>query len=332
MGKVSLKSLNSFGLDVFADELISITTDQELKSFLQSEKAKKPFLVIGKGSNILFTKDFAGTVLIMDSCGIDKVSEDGNQVVLRAKAGENFDHLVHYALRRGYYGLENLAKIPGKVGSCPIQNIGAYGKEVKDFIFKVHALAVSDGSYRIFTNAKCEFGYRSSVFKTVLKGQYIITAVDFKLSRVPNLHIEYADLKEQLNDKKQISPQDVYDAVASIRKEKLPDPKQLGNAGSFFKNPIISTEQWEELKEKHENLIWYPAPNRKIKLAAGQLIERLGWKGQQTGNVGVHPQQALVLVNYGGATGLEILHLAQEIQKDVLDNFGVSLEMEVNVV
>jgi UDP-N-acetylmuramate dehydrogenase len=325
------KISNTFGIDVWADEVIQILQDADLQDFLLSEKAQKPFLVLGEGANVLFTKDFKGTVLKMETKGIEVASEDDNQVVVRAKAGENWDDFVRYTLSKGYFGLENLALIPGKVGSCPIQNIGAYGREVKDFITKVYAMSVKDAHVRTFSNADCAFGYRSSVFKQALKGQYVITTVEFSLSKKANLSINYADLQQQLASKSTISAQDVYDAVAAVRNAKLPDYKTLGNAGSFFKNPLVSITDFEKIKQKYNNLTVYPVDNETVKLAAGQLIDLLGWKGKRIGNAGVHPQQALVLVNYGNANGLEILHLAQEIQKDVYANFGINLEMEVNI-
>ena len=332
MNKVSLKPYNTFGIDVSAEELIFIRKDSDLTAFLLSEKAQKPFLVLGEGANILFTKDFEGIVLKMETKGIETVSEDANQAVLRVKAGENWADFVRYTLSKGYYGLENLALIPGKTGSCPIQNIGAYGKEVKDFITKVQTLSVKDASLRTFSNAECEFAYRSSIFKQALKGQYIITDVEFTLKKNADLNCNYADLQQQLAAKTAIAPQDVYDAVVAVRNAKLPDYKTFGNAGSFFKNPIVSTEGLEKLKQQYSQLTVYPVSNNTVKLAAGQLIDLLGWKGKRVGNAGVHPQQALVLINYGNATGLEILHLAQEIQKDVYANFGIALEMEVNVL
>jgi len=331
MQKISLKPYNTFGIDVGAEALIFIYQDHDLKDFLLSEKAQKPFLVLGEGANVLFTKDFEGSVLKMETKGIELISENSNQLIIRVKAGENWDDFVRYSLSKGYYGLENLALIPGKVGSAPVQNIGAYGKEVKDFITKVYALSVQDASLRIFSPVECAFAYRSSVFKHAMKGQYIITDVEFTLTKNANLDINYADLQRQLRSDAAISPQAVYDAVVAVRKAKLPDYKLLGNAGSFFKNPIVSTVNLEKLKQKYNNLTVYPIDNKTVKLAAGQLIDLLGWKGKRMGNVGVHPQQALVLVNYGNATGLEILHLAQKIQQDVYSHFGIDLEMEVNV-
>jgi UDP-N-acetylmuramate dehydrogenase len=332
MKRVSLKAYNTFGIDVWADEILFVRQDAELKDFLQSGKVQKPFLVLGEGANILFTKDFEGTVLKMETKGVEMVSEDANRVVLRVKAGENWDDFVRYSLSKGYFGLENLALIPGKAGSSPIQNIGAYGKEVKNFITKVHALSVKDAVLRTFSNAECAFGYRSSIFKNTLKGQYIITDVEFTLTKKADLDIHYADLKQILNPNTAVSPQDVYNAVVAVRNAKLPDYKVFGNAGSFFKNPIISTDYFEKLKQKYHHLTYYPVSTDAVKLAAGQLIDLLDWKGKRIGNAGVHPQQALVLVNYGNAFGLEILHLAHEIQKDVFAHFGINLEMEVNVV
>jgi len=332
MKKVSLKPHNTFGIDVWAEELVFVRIDADLKDFLRLEKVRKPFLVLGEGANILFTKDFEGTVMKMETKGIEVVSEDDNQVVIRAKAGENWDDFVRYSLSKGYFGLENLALIPGKVGSSPIQNIGAYGKEVKDYITKVHALSVKDASVQTFSNAECAFGYRSSVFKNALKGQYIITDVEFMLSKKAKLNIDYADLKRQLHSNTVLSPQVIYDAVVAVRNAKLPDYEIVGNAGSFFKNPLVSTAYLEKLKQKYPNLTTYPVSNNTVKLAAGQLIDLSGWKGKRIGDAGVHSQQALVLVNYGNATGLEILHLAQKIQKDVYAHFGVDLEMEVCIM
>ena len=332
MKKVSLKPHNTFGIDVWAEEFVFVRQDADLTDFLQSEKVRKPFLVLGEGANVIFTKNFEGTVLKIETKGIKVISEDENQVVVRVKAGENWDDFVRYSLSKGYFGLENLALIPGKVGSSPIQNIGAYGKEVKDFITNVYALSVKDASFRTFSNAECAFGYRSSVFKNALKGQYIITDVEFTLSKKANLNIDYADLKQQLGSDAVLSPQAVYDAVVAVRNAKLPDYKTVGNAGSFFKNPLVPTACLEKLKQKYPNLTSYPVSNDTVKLAAGQLIDLLGWKGKRIGDAGVHSQQALVLVNYGNATGLEILYLAHEIQKDVYAHFGVDLEMEVGVV
>ena len=331
--KISLKPYNTFGIDVWAEEILFIRQDVDLKDFLLSKKTQKPFLILGEGANILFTKDFEGTVLKMETKGIEIVSEDSHHIVVRVEAGENWDDFVRYSLSKGYYGLENLALIPGKVGSSPMQNIGAYGKEVNGFITKVHALSVKDATLRTFSNAECAFEYRSSIFKHALKGQYIITSVEFTLTKKANLNINYSDLKQQLSfSNAAICPQDVYDAVVAIRNAKLPDYKVLGNAGSFFKNPLVSIEYLEKLKQKYSHLTAYPVSNNTVKLAAGQLIDLLGWKGKRIGNAGVHPQQALVLVNYGNATGLEVLHLAKRIQKDVYENFGLGLEMEVNVV
>ena len=332
MKKVSLKPYNTFGIEVFAKDVVYIREDEDIIQFLASERAKEPFYVLGDGSNVLFTQDYEGVILKMETKGISLVSKTDKQVIIRAKAGENWDEFVRYCLVNNYCGLENLALIPGKVGSCPIQNIGAYGQEVKDFITKVYTISVSDGSVQVFENADCQFGYRTSVFKQALKGKYIITDVEFTLTKKANLDIQYADLQQQLNANTNISPQDIYNAVVAIRNAKLPDYKVFGNAGSFFKNPIVSTDCVEKLKQKYHNLTVYSASNNTIKLAAGQLIDLLGWKGKRIGNAGVHPQQALVLINYTNATGLEILHLAKEIQKDVYANFGIALEMEVNLV
>jgi len=329
---ISLKSLNTFGMDVFADRLIVIHREEDIQEFLSSDYAKEPFYVLGEGSNVLFTKYFQGSILKMETKGIEIASIADDKVLLKAKAGEDWDSFVRFCLEQNYCGLENLALIPGKVGSCPIQNIGAYGKEVKDHIKRVHAISVKDGSLRTFEYEECAFGYRSSVFKTIYKHQYIITAVEFELSIGAKSNLSYADIAQRLQHIAQPTAKDVYDAVSAIRNEKLPDYTKMGNAGSFFKNPTVSLSQYEDIKQKYSIIKAYPVSEDTCKLSAAQLIDLSGWKGKRMGNAGVHSVQPLVLINYGGATGNEILSLAERIQQDVFSLFNVQLDMEVNVL
>jgi UDP-N-acetylmuramate dehydrogenase len=329
---ISLKAFNTFGIDVSAERFMTINQDEEIIEFLTSEYAKEPFFVLGEGSNILLTKDIHGTILKMETKGIDILSLDRNKVQIKAKAGEDWDEFVWYCLENNYNGLENLALIPGKVGSSPIQNIGAYGEEVKNHIKRVYTISVKDGSKRIFENSACEFGYRSSVFKTIYKNQYIITDVEFELSIDGKPNLCYADIAKRLENTAQPTAKDIYDTVSEIRTEKLPDYKKLGNAGSFFKNPVINIFHYESIKQKYLDLKAYPVSLETCKLSAAQLIDLAGWKGKRIGNVGVHEKQPLVLVNYGGATGNEILSLATKIQQDIFSLFGIKLDMEVNVL
>jgi UDP-N-acetylmuramate dehydrogenase len=326
------KIVNTFGIEVFAGDIVYICQDEDIIQFLSSSKAKKPFYVLGEGSNVLFTQDYEGVILKMETKGIDIVSKTDKEVIIRAKAGENWDDFVRYCLANNYCGLENLAAIPGKVGSCPIQNIGAYGKEVKDFITKVYAIAVSDGSVQVFENKDCQFGYRTSVFKQEKKGQYIITDVEFALNIGGVSDVTYTDIKNELQGVTTINAQEVYEAVSQIRTRKLPDYKVFGNAGSFFKNPIVNVSYFEKLKEKYADLKSYPVSDIECKLSAAQLIELSGWKGKRVGEAGVYENQPLVLVNYGNATGKDILNLAKQIQQTVYELFSVELEIEVNVI
>ena len=325
------KIINTFGIDVFAKEIIFVYDDEDIIRFLSSTRSKEQFYVLGDGSNVLFTKDYDGIILKMETKGIELVSQMDNQVIIKAKAGENWDDFVCYCLANNYCGLENLALIPGKVGSCPIQNIGAYGTEVKDFITKVHAVSVSDGSIQIFENEDCKFGYRTSIFKHEKKGKYIITDVEFRLAIDAAPNVTYSDVKNELHDAAAIHAQQVYDAVSQIRTRKLPDYTVFGNAGSFFKNPMIAIKHFDKLKEKHPDLKSYPISDTECKMSAAQLIELSGWKGKRIGDAGVFENQPLVLVNYRNATGNDILNLAKQIQNTVYEMFNVNLEIEVNI-
>jgi UDP-N-acetylmuramate dehydrogenase len=330
--KKSLKDFNTFGIDVFATDIIHICHDDDIIKFLSSSKKQYPFYVLGDGSNVLFAKDYDGIILKMETKGIEVVFQDKQKALIKAKAGEDWDTFVRYCLAHNYCGLENLALIPGKVGSSPIQNIGAYGQEVKNFITIVYAISVSDGTLCTFVKEDCQFGYRTSIFKQAQKGRYIVTDVEFMLTINGDPDITYKDIQNHLHTIAPVKAQDVYNAVASIRAVKLPDWKVLGNAGSFFKNPVVSVAHFTELKNKYPLLKAYPAGEDKYKMSAAQLIDISGWKGRRIGDAGVHVNQPLVLINYGNAKGKDILSLARQIQNSVYDLFKIRLEIEVNII
>lgn len=288
-------------------------------------------LVIGAGSNLLLTADIPALVLRMATRGIRQLSDDGTRVVIEAEAGEAWHPFVQWTLAQGLSGLENLSLIPGTVGAAPMQNIGAYGVEIKDVFAGLTALDRQTGELRDFTLAECNFAYRDSLFKQQV-GRWLILRVRFALNRVEHLHLEYGPVRQRLTEQgiEQPSASDVSQAICSIRSEKLPDPAVLGNAGSFFKNPVVGAQLAAQIRLAHPGLVGYPQPDGQVKLAAGWLIEQAGWKGFREGDAGVHRLQSLVLVNYGGATGLELLELAQRIQKDIFERFNVELEMEPN--
>ncbi|MCL4117857.1 UNVERIFIED_CONTAM: hypothetical protein GTU68_005047 [Idotea baltica] len=327
---VSLKSYNTFSLDVTAHELIHAKNDTEIISALNyAQKNQLSVFILGGGSNVLFTQQLTGLVVRIETLGVRVLHDDGEKVLVEAEAGECWHDFVVWTLSKDLIGLENLSLIPGTVGAAPIQNIGAYGVEVKDTLFAVTAMNGITGKIYQFTAAECRFNYRDSVFKQE-KGMWIVLRVSFILSRKAALHLDYGSIKQLLQKEGITSPtaKDVSQIVCRLRKEKLPDPKQLGNAGSFFKNPIISLEQAEHLKINYPNLISYAHDDKHTKLAAGWLIDAAGWKGFRQGDVGVHKEQALVLVNYGKATGFELLALAELIQKDIQKRFSVLLEIE----
>lgn len=284
---------------------------------------------------MLLTKDIEKLVVHIDFKGISIDREDENNVYLTVNAGENWHEFVLWTIHNDFGGIENLSLIPGNVGTCPIQNIGAYGVEVKDVITKVEALEIETGKLVSFSNEVCDFGYRNSIFKNEEKGKYIIVAVSFKLTKNKHtLNTSYGAIETELEAKNIVSPslQDVSNAVIAIRKSKLPDPKEIGNSGSFFKNPVISKDQFLELQKENPNIPNYPVSDTEIKVPAGWLVEQSGFKGKRFGDAGIHEKQALVLVNYGNASGKEIYLLAQKIQEKVFKNFGISLEIEVNVI
>jgi UDP-N-acetylmuramate dehydrogenase len=326
----SLLPYNSFHLDVNASEFISVTTIEELQNTLN---VKEPKLVMGGGSNLLLTKNVDGLVLKIEINGIDEVKEDNMHIYVRAGAGENWHAFVSYTMKRNWGGLENLSLIPGSVGAAPIQNIGAYGVELKDVFYELEAYDRKEKKVFSFGVNDCQFGYRDSIFKTSEKGRYIILNVTFLLHKNPVLNTHYGAIREELKKMGITSPtiQDVSNAVIKIRQSKLPDPAIIGNAGSFFKNPVVDQAKFLSLSAKYPEMPAYPHEDQYVKLAAGWLIEQCGWKGYRKGDAGVHALQALVLVNYGHATGKEILELSTRIVESVHKKFGVTLEREVNV-
>ena len=330
---VSLLPYNTFGIDVLTKRFARFSSTKELTSILK-EKGKDSLLVLGGGSNILLTKNFNGLAIKNEIKGFEIISEDENKVHIKAGSGEVWHEFVLKTIEKGYGGIENLSLIPGSVGASPMQNIGAYGTEIKDVFISLNAYHIETGEIHSFNKEQCEFGYRESVFKRKLKNQYIIIDVTYCLTKKHIINTKYGVIEKELQEMNITSPtiRDISNAIISIRSSKLPDPKQIGNAGSFFKNPVIEGRLADTLKEKHPNIPNYPAPNDKIKIAAGWLIEQAGWKGKKFNNYGVHKNQALVLVNYSGCSGNDILDLSTKIIEDVHSKFGVTLEREVNIL
>ena len=332
---ISLKPFNTFGLEASARFFVEVNSVTELKIILQNPDFQSiDKLFLGGGSNILLTKNYDGLVIKINLKGISKVSEDDSHVYVQTGAGENWHQLVMYCVENQYAGMENLSLIPGTVGAAPMQNIGAYGVEIKDIFEELQALNLQTLEMETFNLADCHFGYRESIFKHEAKGKYVITSVNFKLNKTPIFKISYGDIQKTLQEMNvtDLSIKAVSDAVISIRKSKLPDPAEIGNSGSFFKNPEIPKVQYEELKERFENIPSYPINESTVKVPAGWLIEQAGWKGFRDGEIGVHARQALVLVNYGKGTGEQIKALSAKIQASVLEKFGISLSTEVNFV
>ncbi|MFD1142110.1 UDP-N-acetylmuramate dehydrogenase [Larkinella insperata] len=334
---VSLKPYNTFGIDAKARYWVEIQTEEQLKTLFQlTEYLTVPKLVLGGGSNLLFTRDFDGLAIKIAIPGIEVVREDESHVYVKAGAGVNWHQLVMHCVENGYAGIENLALIPGTTGAAPMQNIGAYGVEIEQVFDQLEAVAIQTGETRVFSHAECRFGYRESIFKHEAKGKYIISSVTLRLNKQPVFHVEYGAIRETLAEmgvlEDQLSIEAISKAVIHIRQSKLPNPAEIGNAGSFFKNPEVSKGQFEELKTTHPTMPGYPTGDLTVKVPAGWLIEQCGWKGKQIGHAGVHAKQALVLVNLGGATGAEILNLAQKVQQSVEENFGIRLNPEVNII
>ena len=330
-----LLKLNTFGIDVKAKYFTSINTINELIEVTKTNVFKDlELLILGGGSNILLTKDFDGLVILNNIKGKEIIDQNQQSIFLKIGAGENWHELVMYCVDNGWGGIENLSLIPGNTGTAPMQNIGAYGVEIKETFIELEALEISSGKIVKFNNSDCEFGYRESVFKNKMKNQYIILNITLELKKNPVLNINYGDVKAILESQNIKNPgiKEVSNAIISIRQSKLPDPKKIGNSGSFFKNPIVSLNQLELIKKKYPNVVNYEINENEFKIAAGWLIERAGWKGKKFNNYGVHEKQALVLVNYGLANGMEIFELSEKIILDIKDKFGIKLEREVNII
>ncbi|MCX6182487.1 MAG: UDP-N-acetylmuramate dehydrogenase [Bacteroidetes bacterium] len=331
---ISLLPYNTFHINASASLFANINNLEDAQEIVQQKLPEKyATLLLGGGSNVLLTKNFDGLVLKNNLLGKEIVKETDEHVFVKARSGEVWHEFVLFCIAKNYGGLENLSLIPGSVGASPIQNIGAYGAEIKDTFYELEALHLHEGYTKTFSLTECNFGYRESVFKHDLKGQYLITSVTFKLSKNPKFRTDYGQIQTELEKMKvtELSVKAISDAVCSIRRSKLPDPAQIGNAGSFFKNPVISNEQYNELKVQFPDISAYPA-EKNTKIAAGWLIEKAGWKGKTFENYGVHKNQALVLVNYGGATGEQIYNLSSEIISSIQKMFGITLEREVNMI
>lgn len=334
LSNVSLLPYNTFHIDVLGKHFVEITSIDEFRELQQSQAFQQnEKLILGGGSNILFTKNFDGLVVKNSIKGIELAHEDNHFFYVKANAGEVWHEFVLWCIERGYAGVENLSLIPGQIGASPMQNIGAYGVEIKDVCESVEAVHLHTGELLNFSNSDCKFGYRESIFKHELKNQVVITSVTYKLRKIPQFHVDYGDIKNTLGEMmvSELSLKAVSDAVIKIRSSKLPDPNVLGNAGSFFKNPVVTKEKTEELLAKNPVMPNYPQADG-VKIPAGWLIEQCGWKGKIVGNTGSHKSQALVLVNYGGATGNEVYQLALDIQRSVLEKFGIEINPEVNLV
>lgn len=331
----SLQEYNTFGVKAQAKVMAAFKSTEDLKMLLENKDFEDlPRLILGGGSNLLFTKDFSGLVLKNEILGIDCIKEDRDHFYIKAGAGENWHEFVLHCIENNWAGLENLSLIPGNVGASPMQNIGAYGVEIKDRFHSLDAVNLKTLETESFDKESCNFGYRESVFKNIYKDQYIITSVIFKLLKKPEINTSYGAIESELKKREIMKPgiKDVSDVVIHIRNSKLPNPAELGNAGSFFKNPIVSEETFKRLQSEYPEIPHYPLAAGTIKLAAGWLIEQAGWKGKKVGNCGMHKKQALVLVNYGDATGEEIFQHSENVLNSVKDKFHVSLEREVNII
>jgi UDP-N-acetylmuramate dehydrogenase len=329
--QISLRGRNSFGVDQRASRLVEFETAEDLRTFFAAGIPGR-WTVLAGGNNILFTEDYDGVLLTPAARQIALVSDDGDEVRLRVDAGVEWDDLVEWAVQRGLWGIENLSLIPGKAGAAPVQNIGAYGCEAKDAIRRVEMYCVETGTVLTLDAAHCGFGYRESVFKHDLKGRVIITAVEIALSHTPRPRLGYGDVEREVEARGGATLRNIREAICSIRRAKLPDPAVLGNAGSFFKNPVVEASVAENLLKAYPEMPHYPAPEGRVKLAAGWLIDRAGMKGHRAGNVGVHERQALVIVNHGGATGGEVIAFARTVQARVREKFGIEIDTEVNIL
>jgi UDP-N-acetylmuramate dehydrogenase len=330
----SLKSYNSFGIEAKAKQFVSVHSVAELKTVLELHKAENKF-ILGGGSNMLLTKDIDALVIHIDLKGKKIIDEDEDFVWVKSDAGENWHEFVLWTIDQDFGGLENMSLIPGNVGTTPVQNIGAYGTEIKDTFVSCDALSKENQQTKKFTKEDCHFGYRESIFKNEAKDHYVITSVVFKLTkRNHKINTSYGDITNELAKKNISKPtlKDVSNAVIAIRQSKLPDPKELGNSGSFFKNPILLKSDFKKIHQQFPEMKYYDISETEVKVPAGWLIEQAGFKGKRFGNAGVHKNQALVLVNYGNATGQEVLNVSKNIQQTILNTFGIQIEAEVNVI
>jgi len=330
----SLKNFNTFGIEAKAQKFVAVDSVTELKSVLKQHQDEKKF-ILGGGSNMLLTQDIDALVIHIDLKGKKVIQENEDYVWVECQAGENWHEFVLWTLAQDYGGLENMSLIPGNVGTTPVQNIGAYGAEIKDTMTSCEAIKIDTFETKTFSNADCHFGYRESVFKQEVKDQYIITSVVFQLTkRNHTINTGYGDIQSELSKKEIENPtiQDVSNAVIAIRKSKLPDPRDLGNSGSFFKNPILLKSDFEKIHVQFPEMKYYDVSETEVKVPAGWLIEQAGFKGKRFGDAGIHKNQALVLVNYGNATGQEILDVSKDIQKTIYEKFGIQIEAEVNVI
>lgn len=342
---ISIKKYNTFSINAFANEIISFNSVEELQKTLENSEQirnnqQNLILILGGGSNVLFISDFGGLILKNEIKGIQVIKEDEHHVYVKVGAGENWHQFVLYCIENDFAGVENLSLIPGNVGASPMQNIGAYGVEIKDVFYSLEAFHIKDKKIVNFSLIDCEFGYRESVFKRKYKDQFVITTVTYRLNKVPNFNTSYGAIEQELEKMgvKEKSIKAISRAVINIRSSKLPNPDEIGNAGSFFKNPEIQAPVFKELQLQFPGIVGYNLPNGNVKLAAGWLIENCGpadgisWKGYRRGDAGCHEKQALVLVNYGNATGREIFDLSEDILQSVQKKFGVVLEREVNII
>ncbi len=330
----SLRNFNTFGIEANAKEFVAVHSIKELETVLAENKTKNKF-ILGGGSNMLLTKDIEALVIHIDLKGKKIVEENDDFVLVESQAGENWHEFVMWTINNNFGGLENMSLIPGNVGTTPVQNIGAYGTEIKDTFVSCSAMKIDTLEMKSFDNAECHFGYRESIFKNEVKDQYIITSVIFKLTkRNHKINISYGDITAELDKLNIQNPtlKDVSNAVITIRQSKLPDPKVLGNSGSFFKNPIVLKSDFEPIHEKFPEMKFYEISETEVKVPAGWLIEQAGFKGKRFGDAGIHKNQALVLVNYGNATGQEILNVSKEIQETIFKKFGIHIEAEVNII
>lgn len=330
----SLKNFNSFRIDAKAKKFLKINSIQKVEGFFLNFDFDESIFVLGAGSNILFIEDFNGLVIYPNLKGERIVENHNDYVIIEVLAGENWHSFVEKCINKNFFGLENLALIPGNIGGAIVQNIGAYGEEIQNYVYEVYGFDLKDKIFKTFNKEECQFYYRNSVFKNQLKGRFLILSAKFKLRKRPIVNLSYLDLQAELKNYPQFRPNPkwVFETVCKLRKSKLPDIEKYPNAGSFFKNPLVDGDKIEEIKNKHSELVAYPDGKEKFKIPAGWLIEKAGWKGKRMGNVGTYEHHALVIINFGVKNGKEILDFANRIRNDVMEKFGIKLEFEVEIV